>query len=724
MILKDFLKKSCGFCFRWECFFIILSFALWFVCFRDFFFGRLPLFADAISYFEHIGYYTDNLKNGIYPLWNPFWYEGAPYQFFLRRIGDVNPFLFVIIFLKWLGVSHVYAYLVFLAIYYFLSALALYLIARLVFQDCFLASIAYILFLFSSWGSQLFYNYIILIFLPIIWFFYFLLSFANRRIKSSLLGMCFCLGLIMTTYIPFYFLIVLLTFFCFYFLLYYKEFLSFLKDSCIFFQKNKGFVVLCVLFLFLASIPAMTFYKESKSGEFVMPHRSAGSNSSSAVAVGLENTVSGDIINHGFFDRIFAEHANVDLGDFFIPHLFFIILFCSFFSPINKLIWFLFLNILLLFAISITTLTGLYTFLFKHVIFFKYIRNIYYLFWIAILPMAILLTVACLRSFLNSIQKERSKLLNVLNLCFSFGCFALFLYSQGVREWITWLSYSIALFCFIYSIWRPSFIKSILCVVLLLIGVFIQSLEFYGALVNKLHKNYGFSQYYVSKTGSPFRYKNSESFILESQVDKRNVFVKRLQADLYYASYWYSGLYNFVSPNALANYTNYKFKFYDNVSSYQDNELFYKILDEAMLNNQNEAFVFQGESVAEDWKTSQLAGPYAQNVDGPSSQLRVVEFNANVLELKIHLSKPKFLVVNDNYHKGWNLTINGKKSKLLRANVAFKGFWVPAGDSRVVLKFLTDWHYISYGALIILFYGTLMFLLFLWFKENKLIANE
>ena len=149
MALKDLSLKIYNLFNRWESLFIVLVFALWFACFKDFFFGRLPLLADAVSYFEHIGFYTDNLKNGVYPLWNPFWVEGAPYQFFLRRIGDVNPFLSIIVFLKWVGFSHACAYGVFLAVYYFLSALAVYLIARLIFRDSSLALIAYTLFLFS-----------------------------------------------------------------------------------------------------------------------------------------------------------------------------------------------------------------------------------------------------------------------------------------------------------------------------------------------------------------------------------------------------------------------------------------------------------------------------------------------------------------------------------------------------------------------------------------------
>jgi hypothetical protein len=50
------------------------------------------------------------------------------------------------------------------------------------------------------------------------------------------------------------------------------------------------------------------------------------------VAVGLENVASGDIINHGYFDRIFDDHAHMDMGDIYIPYIFFLILLSTVFA--------------------------------------------------------------------------------------------------------------------------------------------------------------------------------------------------------------------------------------------------------------------------------------------------------------------------------------------------------------------------------------------------------
>ena len=84
---------------------VVLPFVLWVFCFRGFFTGRLWLEEDALSYADHIRFYIQYLSQGIFPLWDPTWNNGAPNHFFLQRIGDVNPLLFLMIVLKWLGVS-------------------------------------------------------------------------------------------------------------------------------------------------------------------------------------------------------------------------------------------------------------------------------------------------------------------------------------------------------------------------------------------------------------------------------------------------------------------------------------------------------------------------------------------------------------------------------------------------------------------------------------------
>ena len=76
---------------------IFFTFVIWAYVFRGYLSSRFTLISDAQSYYDHTRFFIENLKNGIYPLWDPFWYYGAPNDFFLRRIGAFNPFYLIIL---------------------------------------------------------------------------------------------------------------------------------------------------------------------------------------------------------------------------------------------------------------------------------------------------------------------------------------------------------------------------------------------------------------------------------------------------------------------------------------------------------------------------------------------------------------------------------------------------------------------------------------------------
>src|SRR3989338_1770087 len=174
---------------------VILSFVIWMAGMRESLLLSLPLNDDALPYYEHIKFYVENLMRGVFPLWDPviMFCNGVPNDFFLRRIGPYNPFLLVIALFKSLGVPFQYAYTLYLAFYYWLGAIGFYLIAQMVLKDRAAAFVAYALLLFSSLRIRLFDTYIVFLFVPIIWFFYFLLKFSKGKSydRSSFLGMVF-----------------------------------------------------------------------------------------------------------------------------------------------------------------------------------------------------------------------------------------------------------------------------------------------------------------------------------------------------------------------------------------------------------------------------------------------------------------------------------------------------------------------------------------------------
>jgi len=695
--MKSFVDKFVADSSRFEFLLLIVPFLLWVFCFLNFFTGHLYLEADAISYADQIRFYTDNLSKGIFPLWDHAWLSGTPYHFFLRRIGDVNPLLFLIVMLKWFGVPSGNAYLIFLGLYYFLAGWAFYLITRFLLVDRFYAFTAYIIFLFSSWGSEIFYNYIIIIFVPLIWFFYFLLRFWRSPQKAYFLGVCLCAGIIVTTYIPFFFLTILTIFSFLYIFFYGGQFLDFIKRSFNFFHKNKIFTGFCLIFLLVSCIPALLFYKESKNGEFVLPNRHMGADVPSAVAVGLENVASGDIISHGYFDRLFDDHTHLNMGDIYIPYVFFLLILATVCARSNKLIFFLLFNILALSLITITSASGVHRFLYGHIVFFKFIRNIYYFFWLAMLPMGILLSVAAFKSLLTAINSSTNKPAWLIYIIVCHLIFILFLCTRQGVLWGAWAAILISLFYFFIYFFYESKISYLAGFLLLLLAVFIQSIQVYGFLDKKL-------------------------FIMrQSAVQLEHMYQKfqKTKLDLYYASNWFAILVNYIDPQVLDDYRQHQFMFYDNVIPYNDNQEFFKTLQTVMAADTNIAFLSSSESGSGDWRRNPVAGPQADIDPVASRKLTVLASDTNTWVLKAHLSESQFLVINDNYDKDWHAFINGRQARLIRANFSFKGLWVPSGESRIVLRFSTPGRYMFHFGLMAFFAGTFIYLLVLLKKALK-----
>ena len=64
-------------------------------------------------------------------------------------------------------------------------------------------------------------------------------------------------------------------------------------------------------------------------------------------------------------------------------------------------------------------------------------------------------------------------------------------------------------------------------------------------------------------------------------------------------------------------------------------------------------------------------------------------------------------------------TINNKKVDLLRANIAFKGVFLPSGTNVVLFKFGSFSKDILNMILLLIFYCTFIHLLFVFYRKNR-----
>lgn len=79
----------------------------------------------------------------------------------------------------------------------------------------------------------------------------------------------------------------------------------------------------------------------------------------------------------------------------------------------------------------------------------------------------------------------------------------------------------------------------------------------------------------------------------------------------------------------------------------------------------------------------------ASSVDGPQGDIRVLDFNANRLDVEARVSAKDgaWLVYADAYDPGWHATVDGRKVTVEAAYLAFKAVWLGPGSHRVCFEF-------------------------------------
>ena len=699
----------------------VFSFIFWVFLFREFFLGHRALINDALPYFEHFKFFIDNIRQGTIPLWESTRDSGVPAEFFLRRIGEFNPFYFFILFLNLIGISYYYSYLFFLAGYYFLGLLGFYFLARLLFENRVLAFLAFLLLMFSSLGTLLFCSFIILEFVPMVWFFYFLTAFLRTPQKHLFLGACFCLMILLSTYIPLYFLTILSIVSLFWVAIFPAQ----LKKSATvvlkFIHTHKLFSFICFFLIIVSTMPGFLFYQELKSAEIVFPTRHFNAPVKDVIGVAIQRGEWGGVVPHEILKEYFFDLRWMELARVYVPFFALVLLFFGFVVRLNKRVVFIFLTGYAIFVMAIYD-SVVYKFLYAHIFFFKYFRNFQFFFMLAVLPLFVLLCVEHLKILSDDSKfKMRSLRLNFCIVSLVHAACAFFIAGQKIiiSSWIV-LIFSFLFFVLLilrrFTWQRPGLLT------LLWLAVVIQPVEVYDNLSRNasLFRNpdrYG-AETPFSRLDLPEEELADTSARQEESLEQPAV-LQRKFFDLYMATKWYNFLYEKINSETLSNYYSHKMLVYDKVEWMDEAKLDLPKLAEALKRKTSVALVADKQAVpAPTVNNRNDSSLFPQVVTKNSKNVEILNVDVNSIRLKTRFSREQFLVYNDNFHSGWQAFVNGKKIPIWRTNYAFKGLWVPVGENTVYLRFGTWEKYLLKYFLMGIFHVTLWYFIFLTLRAH------
>ncbi len=713
-------------------FLLCLAFLIWFYAFRGFLLDKLTLTSDAMAYYDHFKFFADALKRGVYPLWDPTFEHGIPVEFFLRRIGSFNPLILFPFLLNKLGIPHVLSYLFFLGFYYFLGMIGFYLIAKKIFKNPAVAFVACLLLMFSSLGTRLFDSYILLTFIPMVWFFYFCVSFFDRPQRFYFIGMIFTLMILFVTYIPFYFITILGAFLILFGIFYFSHLASVINRVKEFFKGNRIFGALCLLAFLISLWPGYAFYKETKAGgpdatlgdntaEFILPERHATSTSDSQIGVGISTSTSWGIEEDLAYSQHFRDYKEIGFAVVYIPIYAFILFWIGAFATTQRNFFLLFGWGCLLLFMTTPRITGLYEFLYDHVFYFKYFRNLHFFLWLILLPLFILVLAQQLKSFLNfkpQRQAQRHGLLAFLAVI-HIG-FAILAYLQGQNIVSTYavigLSFGV-LVAHVYGWLNPRYLPA-----LFLLLVVTQPLEVYhylskNAVIKEYKYRYDEPNYYLSLGA---QYNDKDLFKVQAEnkdlVGNIDQVVDKKSTRSYINVKWKSFLEENLNSTVYGNYMLCKALLYDHVEWIDDDHMDLERIGKAFQKLENTVFVSVGKGEHPQEEGAIKSGSKPEILTKDSKNLQILESDFNHFKIKVRSDRPKFLVYNDSYHSEWQVFVNGQKMPLYRANIAFKGVWVPAGESVVYFRYGSPTRYFRNYLLLAVFYSMFIYLLLLWYQ--------
>ncbi|MCF7811237.1 YfhO family protein [bacterium] len=101
-----------------------------------------------------------------------------------------------------------------------------------------------------------------------------------------------------------------------------------------------------------------------------------------------------------------------------------------------------------------------------------------------------------------------------------------------------------------------------------------------------------------------------------------------------------------------------------------------------------------------DWEPAQMTilqnEPLLKPVNDYQGTAKIVNYQAEHVEIKVNIPKPKLLVLADSYYpSGWKAFVDGKKTDIIRADAVLRAVAVPSGEHTIEFIFKPKWFYVG-----------------------------
>jgi hypothetical protein len=101
-----------------------------------------------------------------------------------------------------------------------------------------------------------------------------------------------------------------------------------------------------------------------------------------------------------------------------------------------------------------------------------------------------------------------------------------------------------------------------------------------------------------------------------------------------------------------------------------------------------------------------------------ASESRFTYFSPNSWQVEIENDQPLFYTIFQNYYPRWQLKIDGKKEGIVKSNIAFMGFYLPAGKHSV------NFYYEATDIKIAFFISLLLIIVIVVYGSSRLIFKR